>query len=152
MNGIDHWRAVALLAVSLAVAPASGTANWASLSYSINVPTHLNGAGQSCTGSTVMTVMHDVPCSVSVSTSGAGHEVLSNAGDTLATAYKFTGANLQNPDATWVDSTTFLTHTYNVNGTGPVDSVTLAVEGTAASNRAVEAGNYTADLVFTVSW
>jgi hypothetical protein len=152
MMGTKTWRTIALVAACYAVSPALGTANWASLSYGITVPTHVNARGQSCTGSVVMTLMHDAPCSIAVSVGGAGHEVLTNAGDSLATSYKFTGPTLQNPDATWVNSSAFLTHSYNVLGTGPVDSITLAVEGTAASDHAVESGNYTADLVFTVSW
>ena len=99
-----------------------------------------------------MALTHDAPCSVAVSAAGAGQEILTNSGDSLTTAYKFTGATLQNPDATWVDSSTFLTHTYNVLGTGPNDSITLAVQGTSATNHAVESGNYSAALVFTVSW
>jgi hypothetical protein len=152
MKGTRAWRWIALAAACFAVTPASGTANWASLSYSITVPTHVTAMGQSCTGSTVIVLQHDAPCSVAISVAGLGQEVLTNSGDNLATSYKFTGATLQNPDATWVDSTTFLTHTYNVLGTGPNDSLTLAVQGTAATNHAVESGNYTAGLVFTVSW
>jgi hypothetical protein len=152
MNGMKSWRWVAFAAACYAVAPASGTADWASLTYGITIPTHVTGRGQSCSGSVVMTLQHDAPCSIAITPNGAGHEVLTNASDSLATSYKFTGATLQNPDATWVDSTTFLTHTYTVLGTGPNDSITLAVQGTSATDHAVESGSYTAGLVFTVSW
>jgi hypothetical protein len=152
MTGMRIGRMMVLAAICYAVAPASGTASWASLTYGINIPTHVSSRGQSCTGSVVMTLMHDAPCSIAIAPAGAGLEVLSIAGDSLNTSYKITGPMVQNPDATWVASTAFLSNSYNVLGTGPVDSITLAVEGTAASNHAVEAGNYTADLVLTVSW
>jgi hypothetical protein len=152
MKGKRKWRWIALAAACYAVTPASGTANWASPTYGITIPTHVNSVGQSCSGSVVMTLTHDAPCTMTVAPSGAGQEVLTNSADTLATAYKFTGATLQNPDATWVDSTTFLTHSYNILGTGPSDTMTLAVQGTSPSDHAVTSGNYSASLIVTVSW
>ncbi len=129
-----------------------GGANWSGQPYTLAVPDHITARGQARSGSLAMTLDHDTPCTITVSVATAGDEVLASAGDTLVTSYKLTGTSLQNGDGDWVDSSTFLTHTYNVLGTGPGDEITLWVRAAAASNRANNAGAYTASVILTTSW
>jgi len=131
---------------------ALGGATWSGQPYTLAVPDHITGAGQVRSGSLVMTLDHDTPCTIAVSVAKAGDEVLASAGDTLATSYKLTGAALQNGDAEWVDSATFLTRNYSVQGTGPSDGITIWVRAAAGSGRATDAGTYSASVILTASW
>jgi hypothetical protein len=131
---------------------ALGGATWSGQPYTLAVPDHITGAGQARSGSLVMTLDHDTPCTITVSVAKAGDEVLASAGDTLATSYKLTGAALQNGDAEWVDSSTFLTRNYSVPETGPSDGITLWVRAAAGSGRANDAGTYSASVILTASW
>lgn len=131
---------------------ALGGANWSGQPYTLAVPDPITGAGQARSGSLVMTLDHDTPCTITLSVEKAGDEVLASAGDTLATSYKLTGAALQNGDAEWVDSSTFLTRNYSVPGPGPVDTMTIWVRAAASSGRATNAGAYSASVILTASW
>jgi hypothetical protein len=131
---------------------ALGGATWSGQPYTLAVPDDITGAGQARSGSLVMTLDHDTPCTITVSVAKAGDEVLASAGDTLATSYKLTGAALQNGDAEWVDSSTFLTRNYSVPETGPSDGITLWVRAAAGSGRANDAGTYSASVILTASW
>jgi hypothetical protein len=99
-----------------------------------------------------MTLDYDTPCTITVSVAKAGDEVLASGGDTLATSYKLAGAALQNGDGDWVDSSTFLTRSYSVQGTGPFDEITIWVRAAASSGRANNAGTYSASVILTASW
>ena len=139
--------------ISAAGGLALGGANWSGQPYTLAVPDHITGAGQARSGSLVMTLDHDTPCTITLSVTKAGDEVLASAGDTLATSYKLTGAALQNGgDGDWVDSSTFLTRNYSVPETGPSDGITIWVRAAASSGRANNAGTYSASVILTASW
>jgi hypothetical protein len=129
-----------------------GGASWSGEPYTLAVPDHITGSGQARSGSLVMTLDHDVPCTITVSVAKAGDEVLASAGDTLVTSYMLTGAALENGDPDWVDSTTFRTRSYNVPQTGPADGITLWVRAAAGPARASNAGAYSASVILTASW
>ena len=131
---------------------ALGGASWSGEPYALAVPDHITGSGQARSGSLVMTLDHDVPCTITVSVAKAGDEILASAGETLVTSYRLTGAALQNGDADWVDSSTFLTRSYNVPETGPSDGITIWVRAAAGSGRANNAGAYSASVILTASW
>ena len=131
---------------------ALGGATWSGQPYTLAVPDPITGAGQARSGSLVMTLDHDTPCTITVSVAKAGDEVLASAGDTLVTRYKLTGAALLNGDEAWVDSSTFLTRNYSVPETGPSDGITLWVRAAAGSGRATNAGTYAASVILTASW
>jgi hypothetical protein len=145
-------RAAILAAIGGAVGWARGSANWSGVSHALSIPAHISGSGQSCSGSVVLTLAHDTPCTIEVSASGVGQEVLTTPGDALATSYKLTGPALEKGDATWVQSDVFITRQYSVKGASSPDSVTLWVQGTAPKDRAPAAGAYSAGIVLTVSW
>jgi len=112
--------------------------------------TPITHVGQSFSGFSDMPLAHDAQCTVSVSASN-GNEVLKNAGgNSLTTQYKLTG--IADGDATWVDSTSFLSHTYTVPGNNTTTNITLWVQGTAPVDRAPEAGVYTATITLTVTF
>jgi len=131
---------------------ALGGANWSGQQpYTLAVPEHITGARQAPIGSLEMTLDHDTPCTITVSVAKAGDEVLTSAGDTLVTSYKLMGAALQNGgDGDWVDSSTFLTRNYSVQGTDP--KIKIWVEAAAGSGRANNAGTYSASVILTASW
>jgi hypothetical protein len=133
---------------------ASGVTAWVGGPYSVSMSSHINGtaggSGQSVTGSTVLPLSHDTPCTISVSVNTLGDEVLTMGAYSLTTSYKLTG--IASGDAGWVDSTTFLTHTYAVPGSNITDNVTLSVKGTAPANTAPEAGTYSATIILTATF
>ena len=132
---------------------ALGGASWPGQPYTLAVPDHITGAGKACSGSLVMTLDHDTPCTITVSVAKADDEILASAGDTLATSYKLTGTALLNEgDGDWVDSSTFRTREYIVSSTGPSDGITIWVRATASSGRANDAGTYSASIILTASW
>ena len=131
---------------------ALGGASWSGQPYTLAVPDHITGGRQARSGSLVMTLDYDTPCTITVSVATAGDEVLASAGDTLVTSYKLAGAALQNGDGDWVDSSTFLTRSYSVQGTGPFDEITIWVRAAASSGRANNAGTYSASVILTASW
>lgn len=131
---------------------AMGGAGWPGQPYTLTVADHITGPGQARSGSSAMTLDHDVPCTITVSVAEAGDETLACAGDALVTRYRLTGTALQNGDAEWVDSSTFLTRSYSVQGTGPSDEITIWVQATAGSGRANDAGTYSASVILTASW
>jgi hypothetical protein len=149
---LTQCRALATALAVAACGSALGDASWTGQPYSATVAEHLTGTGQARSGSLAISLSHDVPCTVAVSVDRAGDEVLRLDGDWLATSYKLNGAALENGDAEWVDSTTFLSRSYAVPGTGPADELTLWVRAAAAPDRANEAGTYTAAIVLTASW
>jgi len=132
--------------------PASGGASWSGQPYTLAIPDHITGLAQARSGSLVMTLDHDLPCTITISVAEAGDEVLASAGDTLVTSYMLTGAALGNGDTEWVDSSTFLTRNYSVQGTGPSDGIKIWVRSTASSARANDAGEYSASVILTASW
>ena len=125
---------------------------WVGEPYTLAVPTHITGAGQAHSGSLVLTLEHNRHCTITVSVANAGDEVLTFAGDTLATSYKLTGAGLVNGDADWVASSTFLTRNYDLRTVGPSDQITIWVQAAASSSRANNAGTYSASVILTASW
>ena len=141
-----------LLILSWAALLARGEASWKSQPYSLAIPTHISALGQTIEGFVELILQHDAPCTLAVSVSGAGNEVLTLNSATLTTSYQLTGACLQNPDTTWATSTHFLTHTYNVTGTGPPYAIILWAQGIAPSDQAPDAGIYSAAIVLTASW
>src|SRR5436309_1986239 len=79
--------------------------------FTVVMTTPISHVGESFSGSSDMPLAHDAQCSLSVSAAVPGSEVLKSAGgSTLTTQYKVTG--MADGDGTWVDSTSFLTHTY----------------------------------------
>jgi hypothetical protein len=143
--------ALTLCALGLLAWPALGVTHFSAPNYNLAFSSHITGSGQSCTGSTVLTLTHDSPCTLAISVVRLGDEVLTNGTQTLQTSYKLTGTTLQNADPDWVSSSQFLTHIYSLPGNG-VDDITLWAQGTAPPNCAADAGNYTGALVLTVSW
>jgi hypothetical protein len=141
---------VAMISVGSAACGAAFGVGWAGKPYSVAIPTHFTGRGQALSSSVSMTLDH-TNGSIQASVAQAGNEVLSGAGDTLVTQYMLTGARLQNGDSAWVSSSTFLTKTYSVLG-ADVSTVTLSVQGTSASNRANNAGAYSASIILTYTW
>lgn len=130
---------------------ALGGANWSNQPYTLAVPDPITGAGQVRIGSLDMTLDHDTPCTITVSVAKAGDAVLTFAGDTLATSYRLTGTALQGGgDPAWVDSSTFLTGNYSVEGADP--KITIWVQAAASSGRANDAGTYSASVILTASW
>ena len=145
------WPALVLCAIGLLCWPAFGVTHFSAGNYNLTISSHFTSVGQSCTGSAVISLTHDTPCTLGISVARLGDEVLSNGVQSLETSYKLTGSALLNPDASWVDSNSFLTHTYTIPSTG-VDDITLWAQGTAPPNTATDAGDYTGALILTVSW
>ena len=151
-------RTTAVLgAMVLAAGLAMAGGTWQGQPYSLTVPSHVTARGGAVCGSVVMALDHDVGCTITV-TAAAGGEVLTRNGQTLVTYYKLTGSGLgdgdppgdQPNDSGWVDSTTFLTRPYHTSG--PSAQVILSVKGVAPLDRAVEAGEYNANITITGSW
>lgn len=125
---------------------------WVGKPYSGSISTHFTGCGQTLSGTVNLSLSYTAPCTCTVSVAGQGDEVLTHNGDTLTTRYKLTGVMLSGGgDASWVDSTTFRTKAYTLVGDS-AGVMTLWVEGTSASNRANEAGAYSASLTLTLAW
>ncbi|MGA2498350.1 MAG: hypothetical protein ABSH20_11450 [Tepidisphaeraceae bacterium] len=144
--------AVVLSVICWAAAIAQANVMWLGQPYSVSIPTHINGINQVITSSSNLTLHHDVACDILVSVAVAGNEVLTTGGRTLTTAYKLTGADVSNADGAWVPSATFITKTYHVVGTGPNSTITIAVQATPPSNRAADAGAYSASITLTATW
>jgi hypothetical protein len=141
-----------MLAALLCCARVLGVTQWLNEPYSFVIPTHIQGVGQSCTGSTALKLTHASPCMLSVSVHTLGNEVLTlggPGGPTLTTSYKITG--IPDQDTNWVSSSAFLSRNYAVPGNGVTD-MTLWVQGAGPSNSAPDAGNYTATIVLTVTF
>lgn len=146
-------RSVGLLAGVFCVGGlALGGANWVGQPYSLSIPTHIAASGQTVNGSLLLTLQHDVSCSVVISVAQPGNQVLKRGGQSLVTAYKLTGAALSDGDADYLASDAFIARTYHLPGTGPSDALTLWVQGTAPSGQALDAGAYTSTIVMTVTW
>jgi spore coat protein U-like protein len=151
-TGVRRVPTAAVLAALFCCALAMGDTQWLGQPYSVVMTDHIRGLGQSSTGSTVLTLTHDSLCTLTVSTPQAGDEVLRQGGPggaTLDTAYMIT--DIAAGDADWVGSTAFLTRSYLIPGNGTVHP-TLHVKGTAPTDRAPEAGTYTATIVLTVTF
>jgi hypothetical protein len=149
--GIRMVRALAVLLSVLACSNHSiGATAWVGGPFMVTMTTPITQVGQSFSGSSLLPLAHDTPCTVSVSASN-GSEVLKSAGgSTLSTQYMLTG--VPGGDGGWVDSTTFLSHTYAVPGNNITTNLTLWVQGTAPADRAPEAGAYTATITITVAF
>lgn len=153
MRKLTMWVIIVMTAVGgVACRLVVGANGWAGQPYSVTIAPHITGCGQSPSGSAVMMLDHDVPCTIQPSVLHGGDEVLTSSGRTLVTNYKLTGADLQDGDATWVTSANFLSRTYNCGGTGPASQITLSVQAASSANRADEAGAYSASIVLTASW
>ena len=149
--GIKMVRALAVLLSALVCSNHSiGATNWIGGSYTVTMTTAISRVGESFSGSSGLSLAHDTQCSLIMSASG-GSEVLKSAGGgTLITHYKLTGVT--GGDSEWVDSTSFLTHTYTAPGNNTTTNMTLWVQGTAPSDRAPEAGVYTATITITATF
>jgi hypothetical protein len=143
--------AAILCALSLLTWPAFGVTHFSAPNYNLTMSSHIVASGQTCSGSTVLTLTHDSPCTLAISVARLGDEILSNGTETLTTSYKITGGTLLNPDPDWVDSNSFLSHIYTFPGTG-IDDITIWAQGTAPPHTAADAGDYTGALILTVSW
>jgi len=135
---------------------ALGATGWVQPEYTVTLSPAFAGAGQTRTGSTVLTLNHDGPATIQASVVQAGDEVLSHdtTADTLVTSYSLTGAALgASADADWVSSSQFVApaRSYTVEGSGLSD-ITFHVRGAAAPLRANDAGAYSASIVLTVTW
>ena len=153
-TGVKRVTAAVMLAALLCCARALGVTQWQSLPYSVVMSTHIQGLGQSSTGTSPMRLEHDGLCTLSVSVHQLGDEVLTlggtgAGGPTLTTAYKITGIPAQDTD--WVSSSAFLSRTYIIAGNA-TENMTLWVQGTAPADSAPEPGNYTATIVLTVTF
>lgn len=150
--------AAALAGVALATGLAMGGGVWQGQPYSLTVPTHVSAPGGAVGGSVVLALDHDVACTISVTATAAGSEVLRHGGQSLTTYYKLTGSSLGDPDPNgdqpadpgWIDSSTFITRQYHTSN--PSNHVVLCVKGVAPSNQAVDAGAYTGSLTLTATW
>ena len=138
---------------------AFAAAAWTSESYNLEILTHFTQVGQQLPGSAALTLEHTEGVTLTISAAGEGKEVLTcqtaGSGDTLLTKYKLTGADLGGAaDSTWVSSSDFInpSRSYSLPYTDGVSEVTLEVQGTAADNRANDAGTYTASLIVTATW
>ena len=141
-----------LLALLGACSSVYGVASWHSPTYQLDLPTSFSGLGQTVIGSKPVVVDHDADCTLRV-TAGTNGEVLKNGTATLATRYKLTGASLQTEDSSWVDAADFVNNrSYLVQGNLSNDTLTLWVEAKSPASSVLPAGNYTADVVLTVSW
>ncbi|MFI5380324.1 MAG: hypothetical protein ACHRHE_13575 [Tepidisphaerales bacterium] len=143
--------AVVMSAICWTAGVALGGATWLGQPYSVSIPTHVNGVNQAISGSTNMTLQHDVACDIIVSAAG-GTEILAAGGRSLTTAYMLAGPDVSNGDGTWVPSATFITKTYHVVGTGPNSTITISVQATPPLNQAPEAGAYSASITLTTTW
>jgi hypothetical protein len=151
--GATFTRMAAALAIVLcAFGLAYGGASWVGQPYQLSIPTHITQCGQSITGSIVLTLDHDTPCTLGVSVASSGDQILTKGSATLTTAYMLTGPTVPDGDADWVSADAFLTHVYTVQGTGSADPITLSVRGTAPGQTAPDAGQYTAAVILTAYW
>ena len=150
-NGKYMVRALAvLLSVLVCSNHSIGVTAWVGGPFTVVMTTPIAHVGESFSGSSEMPLAHDATCSLSISASN-GSEVLKNAGGAaLDTQYKVTG--IADGDATWVDSTSFLSRTYSVPGNNTTTNITLWVQGTAPANTAPEAGAYSATITLTVTF
>jgi len=151
--GTKFRHAEAALAILLcALSLAYGGASWVGQPYQITIPTRVTQCGQSITGTVVLTLDHDTPCTLTVSVASSGDEILRKGSATLTTAYRLTGPTVTDGDADWVSSSDFLTRVYTVAGTGSADPITLSVRGTAPGQTAPDAGEYTASVILNAHW
>jgi hypothetical protein len=114
---------------------------------------HISGVGQISQGTKALMLTHDTPCTIQVSVTLAGDEVLTlggSGGPTLDTYYMLTGMDDQ--DATWLSSASFLARTYNAPGSATTENLILHVRGVPPTDRAPAAGNYQATIVLTVTF
>jgi hypothetical protein len=149
--GIKMVRALSVLfAVLVRSNHSIGATNWISTSYTVTMDTAISHVGESFSGSSELSLVHDTQCTLIVSATGGSEELKNAGGSKLTTHYKLTGVT--GGDSAWVDSTTFLTHTYIVPGNNTTTNMTLWVQGTAPSNRAPEAGLYTATIIITATF
>ncbi len=150
--------AVLATVVSLTSTRSCGVDGWVSPTYNLDIATHFTQVGQQQGGSVVMTLVHSVDVTLNASAEGANTEVFvcqtGGSTDTLVTKYKFTGADLSAPDATWVTSTDFINpgRSYQVPYTDGVSEITLQTQCTSDAGRAQDAGSYTASLRITATW
>src|ERR1700761_9168194 len=103
----NSWPALAFRLISGTCAlglfcwPARATTQFSAPNYNLTMSSHIVAVGQSCSGSTTLTLTHFSPRSLHVSVARLGDEILSNGTNALQTSYKITGAALSNPDAGW---------------------------------------------------
>jgi hypothetical protein len=142
--------AIIALASTCAGTWALAATGWLGAPFSLSIPTHINTLSQISDGSTILPLEHDTPITVSVSVPAPGTEVLSCGSFSLTTSYKITG--IASGDANWVNSSDFLTHTYFLPGSNITDQLTLWVRAQAPSDRAPDAGTYSATITLTATW
>jgi hypothetical protein len=148
------WRvsAAVMLAALFCCAQGLGDTTWQGRPYSVTLDGSIQGSGQACTGSSVLTLTHDGACMVSVSAAAGGSQVLARGGGgpTLTTSYKVTG--IADADADWLTSDAFLLRSYAIPGGAGIEHLTLWVRGAAPADQAPEAGSYSAAIVLTVTF
>jgi hypothetical protein len=154
-TGKRRVPAAAMLAALFCCAQVLGVTQWQGRPYSVMLTGGIQAVGQSCTGSSVLTLSHDGPCTINVSVPQGGAELLTlggagSGGGTLVTSYKITG--IADQDADWLSSDAFLLRSYSVPGGAGTEHLTLSVRGTAPTDRAPEPGNYTAAIILTVTF
>lgn len=147
--------AAAVVSVCLiAGSTASANPSWVGAPYSLSIPSHISGRGQSVSSSVNLTLDHDIlGCNVYFSADGDAY-LLKNGSNSLTTKYKLTGTSLDHQDANWIDADQFATpsNAYSVSGTG-TSTLTLYVQATEpGAPTPVPAGDYTATLTVTVTW
>lgn len=142
----------ALLAVCMCRWPAYGDASFVNPAPTLAIATHVSSIGQTIEDSLDIPLNHDSACSLSITSASPGDEQLHNGPASLSTFYKLTGAALLNPDSNWVASGTFVSQSYTIPGTGPLDHLTLWARATTPVNSAPDAGLYSASVIITVTW
>jgi hypothetical protein len=143
---------LSLLAVLGAASWPCAAASWSGQPYSVVIPTHITGRGQSVSdSSTVVSLAHTESCNIIISAPG-GTQTLKLGSSTLATYYKLTGLGLSNGDSDWVPADIFAAKSYHIPGVGPGDDMTLSVKGVAPADTAPAAGVYSASITLTATW
>ena len=150
-----------LMAVfTLGIAPAgeAGFVEWVEHTYSVVVADHFTQVNQVHTGLTQFVLHHDVSVTVSISEPQMGGSSLrcgtSGSSDTLDTSYKLSGTRLSPSDSDWIAAATFVGRSYTLTPlTGQPYTSTIELDARAANatNRANDAGPYTATITLTAT-
>jgi hypothetical protein len=151
-TGLKRVPAAVMLAALFCCARAGGQTQWQNRPYSFTVSGPIQHVGETCTGTSALTLSHDGACTLSVSVTQAGDEVLTQrpGGPTLTTSYKLTG--ITDGDADYLSSGAFLLRMYSVPGPAGVENLTLWVRAETPPDQVPEAGDYTATIILTVTF
>ncbi len=151
-TGIRRVSAAVMLAALFCCAQVLGQTQWQNRPYTFAMSGNIQHVGETCTGQSALTLAHDGACTLSVSVTSAGDEVLTQrpGGPTLTTSYKLTG--IADADADYLSAGAFLLRTYSVPGPAGVEHMTLWVKAETPSDQVAEAGDYTATIILTVTF